>query len=129
MTLAKTNFEIAEDKLVVGIEFYSNDGTTMLSEYKFTFVKEVIAVDTLSVLLEKIDFSTLEWPKHCDYINGLAANFNELSESDKEKVSAELKSRLEQAVDILSADCVPAKLEVTTMPDKLYYGPNEAFNY
>lgn len=121
--------QLSGDSTKAVIELFADKADTKAAAtYTFTFIRKAMDVSALRGLLESLDVSSLQWPTDCDYVGKLKANYDALSSTDKSGISAELKAKLDSAVDFASDTRVPAKLEITKAATQLNYLPGQSFD-
>ena len=128
MKLSLTSIKLGDHETEMLIKFADKTTNKVVRTYSIMFIKQAMDVDTLTVLLKKLETEKLVWPDDNDYVAGLVQGYNNLSTDDKIKISADLKAKLDRAKEIVSDNRVPEKLEIKTPPAKLNYSSDQSFD-
>ena len=128
MKLFSTSIKLGDHETEMLIKFADKTTNKVVRTYSIMFIKQAMDVDTLTVLLKKLETEKLVWPDDNDYVAGLVQGYNNLSADDKAEISADLKAKLDRAKEIVSDNRVPEKLEIKTPPAKLNYSPDQSFD-
>lgn len=93
-----------------------------------TFTKPKVEVNDFIKMLEDLDIKGLVYPDDVYAVESLNTVLKGYTEDEKAKIPAELKTKLEQAVEIMRTDRVPEKVEIIEKATKLIYSKLQSFD-